>query len=111
MRGIITSKRSLGRIVAIARGGTKRQRKKYRNTYAVLCKDDCYLLGRLYPGSDILQARLDRAERRRGYPAGSMTEQGIKEPAWHGVRGMVGMYWTWHDGVWSGRTPEEMPRG
>lgn len=106
MKGIITTKKSRARIVAIIRRGTKRQRKKYRNTYAVICGDGKYILGRLYRESGRLQDRLDRAERRGGLAYPRYAEGvGIVEPAWHGVKGMVGMFWTWRgdDGVWVGR--------
>lgn len=110
-RHVIVTRRSMHRIVAICRRGTKRQRAKYRNALVTLCRDDRIVLGEDW-GRRLQKhqwRRLDRAERRRGIPVPVWSEDygGRTEPMWHGVKGMAGAYWTLDTttGAWVGRTP------
>ena len=99
----ITTRRGKGWLQALYRRGTKRQRTKYSNAYVILCGDGCYGVGRRYiEGSAADERRYLRAERRRGEPVPAF-DGGVVEPAWHGVKGMVGLFWTYDGGVWVGR--------
>lgn len=109
-RHVIVTKRSVHRIGDICRCGTKRQRAKYRNALLTMCKDDRLVLGDDW-GSRLPRQwrRIDRAERRLGSPLPIWSEDysGHVEPMWHGVKGMVGAFWTLDPatGAWVGRAP------
>lgn len=104
---VITTRRSKGWLQAIGRRGTRRQRAKYRNAYVILGGGGCYGIGRRYDSGTVAdRRRYERAERRRGYavPASSpYLDGGAGEPMWHGVKGMVGPFWTYSGGIWYGR--------
>lgn len=108
-RHVIVTRRSQNRILAICRRGTKRQRAKYRNALLTMCKDDRLVLGEDWGRRlrGLVWRRIDRAERRRGNPLPIWSDHGRAEPMWHGVKGMVGAFWTLDPvtGAWVGRAP------
>lgn len=104
---VIVTRRSAGHIMGIVRHGTKRQRAKYRNAYVVLCAKGRCIVGVSYFDTPInkgAEARLSRAERRMGIPTPMFDNAGRVEPAWHGVKGMVGLSWTLDGDVYVGRS-------
>lgn len=92
---VIVTKRTHHRILDIARRGTKRQRAKYRNAYTTICRNG-YIVG-IHYGYEVAEPRsekrFERAERRRGVPT-PLFDNGPVEPAWHGITGRCGLFWT-----------------
>jgi len=103
---VIRTKRSAGRILTIAKSGTKRQRAKYKNAYVTLCKNNSYVLGQRWNWEqrDLINDRkYFKAERRNGHALPTFLNSKICEPQWYGVKNMIGMYWTFKKETWVSR--------
>ena len=82
----------MGRILPVARHGTKRQRAKYRNAWCTLSEDGKTLLGTAIIkdfNNEKMLLKLAREGRRMGHPDIADGDR-VRCPSWHGVKGLRG---------------------